>query len=220
MIKETKAFCCMSGGKDSILSFYRAWRAGTDISYLLNMISSDGSRSRSHGIDSGCLRLQAVAMGVPIIQRRTSWENYENEFKKIVSDLRDKGINTGIFGDIDIQEHRDWVERVCGELRVKAVLPLWGLKREEILTEFIDLGFKAVICAVKADLLTEELLGIEINSEFIKQFESMDDIDICGENGEYHTFVYNGPVFKKGLDIKKGRKILKDNHWFLEIIVK
>ncbi|MDY6863607.1 MAG: diphthine--ammonia ligase [Thermodesulfobacteriota bacterium] len=220
IFKGTKAFACFSGGKESVLSYYRALKSGISISYLVNMVSEDGERCRSHGVSSDCLKLQSDAIGVPVIQRKTSWQNYENEFKKIISDLKNEGIKIGIFGDIDLQEHRDWVERVCKDIEIKPILPLWKGKREELLKDFIQLGFRAIVIATQAFSMGKEWLGRKIDAEFIKNLKDLDNIDLCGEKGEYHTFVFNGPIFKKPVEIKTGEKIFRDNHWFLKIIPK
>ena len=216
MTEAIKAFCCWSGGKESALSFYKLKKSGVNILCLVNMIDSSGKRSRSHGIIPDLLRLQSDAMGIAVIQRRTSWRNYENEFRKAITDLKSKGIKAGIFGDIDLQEHRDWVERVCSELDVEPVLPLWKEKREDLLGEFIGVGFKAIVVAVQSDFLGRKWLGRKIDERFMMDIKKL-DIDICGEKGEYHTFVYDGPIFRKPVEFSTKRKILKNKHWFLDL---
>lgn len=218
-MSKKKAFCCWSGGKESALSCYKVMRnQSIKVTYLLNMISEDGKYSRSHGINPSLLQLQAEAIGISIIQRRTTWETYEEEFKKAVLDFKRENIRAGIFGDIDLQEHREWVESVCKKMEIKPILPLWERNREDLLKEFIQAGFKAIVVAVKADFLTKEWLGRELNNEFIEDLKALGSIDLCGENGEYHTFVYDGSIFKKPVEFKVGNKYLKDRHWFLEII--
>ena len=212
-----KAFVSWSGGKESSLACWRVIKRGFEVKYLLNMVSEDGRYSRSHGISSRLLRKQAEAIKIPIAQVKTSWKTYEENFKKAVLKLKEQGIEAGVFGDIDLREHRDWVERVCRELKIKAILPLWEQDREELLKEFIGVGFKAIVAAVDADCLSKELLGHRINREFIQKLKTIKDIDLCGEEGEYHTFVYGGPIFRKPLKFVTGRKILKDKKWFLEI---
>ncbi|MBW1678556.1 MAG: diphthine--ammonia ligase [Deltaproteobacteria bacterium] len=214
-----KAFVSWSGGKEASLAYYKTLK-NIEAVYLLNMISEDGRRSRSHGIDANCLRLQSEAIGIPIIQRRTSWQNYESEFKQVISDLKREEVKLGIFGDIDLQGHRDWVERVCKEMGVKAILPLWKERREKLLKDFINTGFKAIVVATQANLLGKEWLGRKIDEKFIEDLRALGNIDMCGEEGEYHTFVFDGPIFKDPLEITTGEKVLKDNHWFLEIIPK
>ena len=218
-MEKLKAFTCWSGGKESCLSLYKAMQIESlEVKYLLNMINKDGLYSRSHGISSNLLKEQASAIGIPIVQRKTSWEDYEEEFKKVVSKLKKENISAGVFGDIDLQEHRDWIERVCKDVGIKPVLPLWKEEREKLLEQFIQAGFKAIIVATNAEFLGKEWLGQEINKKFVEELRVLGNIDLCGEKGEYHTFVYDGPIFKKPVEFIAGKGYLKDNHWFLEII--
>jgi len=212
-----KVFCSWSGGKESSLACYRAILEGFEVSFLLNMISEDGKRSRSHGLDSKLLEAQSKAMDMPIVQRKTTWDSYEDEFKKAVSDLKKQGIAGGIFGDIDLQEHRDWVERVCKESGIEAFEPLWHNKRRHLLKEFIEAGFNALIVATKPELMNHEWLGRNIDEKFINDLAALKNIDLCGEAGEYHTFVTDGPMFKEKIEILSAKKVLRDNHWFLDI---
>jgi len=211
-----KAFVSWSGGKETSLACYKIMQSqDAKITYFLNMASEDGQRSRSHGVSSQLLKAQAQAAGVPIIQKRTTWENYEEKFKKAVLELKKKGVNAGIFGDIDLKEHRDWVERICRDVGIKPMLPLWQRKREEILREFIQAGFRAMVVTTAVNFLGIEWLGRQINREFIEDLKILKDIDLCGEKGEYHTFVYDGPIFKKPVELVIGKKILNNKHWFL-----
>ena len=214
--EKMKAFVSWSGGKDSCLSCYEATKSkDIEVSYLLNMISKDGKNSRSHRISSDLLRLQAEAIGIPVIQRKTTRKTYEKEFRKAVSCFEKENIRVGIFGDIDLQGHRDWIERVCKELQIKPVFPLWERKRKKIMEEFIKTGFKAIIVATNSEFLGEDWLGRRIDREFVKDIKNLGNVDICGENGEYHTFVYNGPIFRKPVRFIGGKKILREKSWFL-----
>ncbi len=226
-----KVFISWSGGKETSLALYRVMQnRDVEVAYLLNMVSEDGKYSRTHGISSKLLKLQAEAIGIPIIQRRATWESYERVFKKAVLEFRKKNIQAGVFGDIDLQGHRDWIERVCKCVCIRPTLPLWKEKREKLLKEFINAGFKTVIVATRANLLGKEWLGRRIDKEFIKDLKALGNIDLCGENGEYHTFVYDGPIFKKPVEFSIGKKVLtqplragvglKDKHWFLKLNVK
>lgn len=214
-----KAFISWSGGKDTSLSCYRVMQ-NQDIEaiYLLNMISSNGERSRSHGVSSMLLKTQSEAIGIPIVQRKTAWQRYEEEFKKALSDLMRENVEAGVFGDIYLQEHRDWLERACKESGIKAIFPLWGGKTEEIIQEFIDSGFEAIVVATKADILGPEWLGRRINEQFVSDLKSLGQIDLCGERGEYHTFVVDGPIFKERIDIIESKKVKRNNCWFLDIL--
>lgn len=217
--KTTKAFVSWSGGKETSLSCYKAMQnKDIKITYLLNMVSSDGKHSRSHGVNSSLLQLQAEAIGIPIIQRKTTWDTYEEEFKKATLGFKKEGITVGVFGDIDLQEHRDWVERVCKDVGIVPLLPLWKERRERLLKEFINLGFKAIIVATQAEFLGKEWLGRRIDKKLVKELKAIGNIDLCGEKGEFHTFVYDGPIFKKPVEFSFGKKTQKNGHWFLEVI--
>ena len=191
-----KVFVSWSGGKESALSCYRAMqRKDLEVAYLLNMVSEDGAHSRSHGVKANRLEAQAEAMGVPILQKRCTWDTYEDAFKNAVAELKKEGIEGGIFGDIDLQAHRDWVERVSKESGIKAILPLWGGEREHLITEFLEAGFEATVVSVKPEALGPEWIGRKIDKVFVEDIKKMGNIDLCGEAGEYHTFVTGGPIF-------------------------
>ena len=209
-----KVFSSWSGGKECALATHKAISQGLEVSYLVNFISEDGERSRSHGIKASVLALQAEAIGIPLIQVKTSWENYEENFKKVVKELlQDKGIEGGVFGDMDLEEHREWVERVCGEVGIKAFLPLWGMEAEELVKEFLNLKFRAIVIATR---LEEGLLGKVLDKALVRRISQLGSHP-CGESGEYHTFVTGGPIFKRALKVTKGERERRDNMWFWEI---
>jgi uncharacterized protein (TIGR00290 family) len=213
-----KAFVAWSGGKDSALAYYRACQmADIDITYLVNMLNDDGAFSRSHHVPADLLGLQGEKMGIPIVQKVTTWDDYEGRFKEAIIGLKENGVEAGIFGDIDIQEHRDWVERVCMETDIIPVLPLWHYDREELLTEFIEVGFKAIVVVTNASCLSKEWLGRQIDGHFVDDLRYTAGIDLCGEKGEYHTFVCDGPIFKEAIVFTPGEPILVDGYWFLKI---
>lgn len=215
---KVKTFVSWSGGKDAALSYYRVM-GDFHVTHLLNMVAKDGRISRSHGIRTDILRLQAEAMGLTIVQPRSSWETYEAEFKKTLSGLKGRGVEVGIFGDIDLEEHREWVKRVSRESGMEAVLPLWGeKKRENLIEELIEAGFEAVIVAIKKNVLGPEWLGRRIDHDFVRDISKIKGVDISGEGGEYHTFVVSGPIFKKRINILKSEKITRDRHCFLDIL--
>ena len=208
-----KVFASWSGGKESALATYKAISQANQVSYLVNFASEDGTRSRSHGISSLALDLQAKAIGIPLIQVKTSWENYEENFKRAVTELKGKGIEGGVFGDMDLEEHKEWVERVCTELEIKPILPLWGITPEKLLAEFWGSGFKSIVVATRLD---KSLLGRSLDRAFLDKLRKY-GCHPCGESGEYHTFVTGGPIFKQQLNIIQGKKVQRDNVWFLDI---
>ncbi len=206
-----------SGGKDSCFACYRAMCRGYDISYLVNFISKEYKRVSFHGTEDKLIQLQAEALGIPLLQKETTGNGYEQEFKEAVRSLIPNGIKGMIFGDIYLQEHKDWVERVCGELGIKAVEPFWGEEPERILLEFMNAGFEAIIVSAKADLFGKEWIGGKVDRDFFKYLKE-NSIDICGENGEYHTLVVDGPMFKKKLRITESKSITREGYWFLDTL--
>ncbi|MFH1775866.1 MAG: diphthine--ammonia ligase [Chloroflexota bacterium] len=215
-----EAFASWSGGKDSCLACHRAIAQGAQMRYLVNTVTGDGQRSCSHGISAGVIRLQAQAIGIPLLQIPTTWDSYEAEFKKALQGLKEEGVEVGIFGDIDFNEHRAWVERVCKSASMTARLPLWGESQDGVLRDFIGAGFKSVVVAARADLFDDKILGREVDLGFIEYLEELGEtkpVTPCGEAGEYHTLVLDGPLFQKRVEITKAEKVLRDERWFLEI---
>ena len=175
----------------------------------------------SHGLDSKLMLAQSEAIAIPMVQRKVTWEAYEKEFKSVIRELKQSGVEGAVFGDIsNIAGHEGWIDRVCSELDIKPIKPLWDSDPEQLLTDFIDEGFKALIVMVNADLFGKEWLGRKIDESFIKDLGKLKervDIHFCGELGEYHTFVYDGPLFKKRLKIPDFKKKLTEACWFLDI---
>ena len=213
-----QVFTSWSGGKDSCFACYRAMSSGLKVRYLANMIKEDGRRSWSHGQSPELLKVQSEAIGIPLVQQRTAGDKYEAEFKNMLLAFKQEGVTGGVFGDIDIEEHRQWVERVCQGVDVTPYLPLWGQSQEQILKDFIDSGFEAVVVVTKADLLGEEWLGRKVDMDFLLSLKQTDGIQLCGEAGEYHTFVTDGPLFDQRIEILESNRVLRDGYWFLEIL--
>jgi len=206
-----------SGGKDSCFACWKAISQGLNVSHLLNFINTDSTRAMSHGLDRKLIALQAQAMGLPILQQKVTWETYEAGFKDALGQLKSKGITGLITGDIYLQEHKDWIDRVCGESGVKAVLPLWGMDSARLLADFIEAGFKAIVVSAKAELLGKEWLGRQVDKKLASELEQL-AIDVCGEAGEFHTLVYDGPMFKKPIKIGNAVPITRNSHWILDIL--
>ncbi len=217
-----KVIASWSGGKDSCLACHKALQQGHEVVSLLNFISEEYKRCCFHGIECELMKQQAELTGIPVLQREVpaDMERYEQEFKAAVNELKGKiNIEGMVFGDVYLDEHREWVERVCGELDIQPVQPLWGLPAAEVVREFIDAGFKAVVVSCKADLLGEEFVGRGVDAELLEGLEER-KICPCGENGEFHTLVTDGPLFKRRIEIKRSGPVLKKGfwpHWFLDI---
>jgi uncharacterized protein (TIGR00290 family) len=206
-----------SGGKDSCFACYKAICNGYTISHLMNFISKEYKRVSSHGIESKLIQLQAEAINIPLLQKETTWDEYEKDFKETVKSLIPNGIKGIIFGDIYIQEHKDWVDKVCKELRIEAIEPLWRKEPEKILLEFINEGFEAIIVSADSNLFEKEWVGRKVDKEFLRYLKE-NNIDICGENGEYHTFVVDGPIFKKKIRIAESNIVMRNGRWFLDTL--
>jgi len=209
-------FCSWSGGKDSALSLYKAIQKDLKPKKLLNMMNEKGENSRSHNLPLSILKAQAESLNIPLTTKRSSWDDYEEIFINTLKDFKKEGIDKGVFGDIDLAEHREWEEKVCNKAGLEAVLPLWNQDREALLHEFIDLGFKTMIIVVNEDYLDKKYLGKILDKNLIKEFKEI-GIDPSGENGEYHTVVIDGPIFDKKVKIEKKEILNNENYWFQSV---
>lgn len=217
--KNTRFFTSWSGGKDSCLALHRAITAGAKPAYLLTIIGEDGIRSRSHGLRRDVLEAQASAMGIPLLIRRATWAEYESVFVDVLHEIRKQGVKSGVFGDIDFPPHLEWEEKVCAKTDMTAYLPLWGGARETLLHEFLSLGYKAMIVTVEEKKLDRKFLGRIIDRDIIGEFQEI-GIDPCGENGEYHTLVVDGPIFPKPLLVETGARMKDSGYCTLDVQVR
>jgi len=214
-----RVFASWSGGKDCCLALHRARLSGLDVCYLANTVTADGQRSCSHGMAAGVIKKQAEALGIPIFQQPTGKDDYEARFVEMLKFFQTQGITGGVFGDIDFNAHREWIERVCASAGMTPHLPLWLEDQRRLVEEFIDLGYVAVVVAVKAEILGEEFLGRKLDRQFLDELAGLNrGITPCGEAGEFHTLVLDGPLFKKRLEITASEKVTRGDHHFLEIL--
>jgi diphthine-ammonia ligase len=210
------AFCSWSGGKDSALALHEAIGAGARPQLLVTMLTEDGLRSRSHGLHRSVLEAQAEAIGLPIEFSAATWDDYERGFLGLVAVATERGAKTGIFGDIDIEDHRRWVERVCAKHDATARLPLWQRDRGSLVRQLLREGFKTVIVAVRDQVLPESLLGRVLDEEVLEVIAAA-GADLAGEWGEYHSLVIDGPLFDHPLDLALGEHSLRDGVWFVDV---
>ncbi|WP_104990008.1 diphthine--ammonia ligase [Deinococcus sp. NW-56] len=192
-----------SGGKDSALALTRALEAGGRPLALLTVLDDSGTRSRSHGLRPEVLAAQAEALGLPLWTARASWATYEREFAALLTRAAEAGARAVVFGDIDLQDHRDWEDRVCVAARVEAALPLWQEPRRALVEEGLRRGLRSRIVAVREDALPAELLGRELDTGLLDEIERL-GADPCGEGGEFHTVVVDGPGFRSPLTLHAG----------------
>ncbi|HEX3043276.1 MAG TPA: diphthine--ammonia ligase [Bacillota bacterium] len=213
----TSFFCSWSGGKDSCLALYRAMQRGGRIPKLLfTMMTENKDRSHSHGLPIPILEEQARSLGVPLIRRSASWADYEAVFLDALGEFRGQGITTGVFGDIDLEPHRAWVERVCQTAGIRAEEPLWQEARQDLLREFLNAGFKAVVVSIKEGVLDRKFLGRLLSFDLIQEFEAA-GIDPSGEKGEYHTVVVDGPAFSFPVRIEFKEQEYHEGYWFQDL---
>ncbi|HEX5641874.1 MAG TPA: diphthine--ammonia ligase [Thermoleophilia bacterium] len=215
-LAASRFFCSWSGGKDAYLALQRAVERGGAAAALVCMLHEDGGVSRGHGLPLALLEEQAAALGVPLVTRATTWDGYESTFVALLHELRAQGIEAGVFGDIDLQAHRDWVEGVCEVAGLGCHLPLWQEPRRRLLAEFLAGDSRATIVAVDSSKLSPEFLGLVLDDAVIARLEAA-GADACGEEGEYHTMVTAAPLFSRpvplvwdGVEERDGHHLLRD----------
>ncbi len=199
-MNNKKAFCSWSGGKDSCLALNRAVKSGYEISHLLTMFDETGERSRSHAVSLDVMRAQAASLGLELTTPIASWQDYQTVFVEELKKLKSQSLDAAIFGDIDLQAHRDWEETVCAAAKIEAVLPLWSENRLDLVNEFLAEGFQSVVICVNEKYLPKEFCGRVFDEQFIRDLPH--GVDACGENGEFHTFVFDGKLFKNPVPYK------------------
>jgi len=195
-----------SGGKDSAYALHIAKQQGHEVSCLLTMMSEE--KSKFHLIRSDLLDAQAEAIKVPLIKKQTTNETYEQDFKAVLAELKTKNVEGLVTGDIcQVAGHEeDWLNRVCREIGLNPIRPLWMGDTKQIYLNYIDVGFKATVIRANLSKLGIEWLGQTLDKKFYNNLLNLDDIDPCGERGEYHTIVTDGPYFKKKIEILETQK--------------
>jgi len=214
---DSKFVCSWSGGKDSCMALYRASRIGQPVK-LFTMFNETGLKSRSHGLSLPFVRLQADALGLPIATRSATWGDYEAEFIAALCHFKEEGVQAVAFGDIDLEDHGVWEEKVCNAAGLKLCLPLWKNDRRELVTEFISLGFKAVIVTVNEKMLNPKYLGRVLTMTLLEELDQQ-GVDLCGENGEFHTAVLDGPIFQHPVTPKLEEVQTHQGYSFLTLTV-
>ncbi len=189
---------------------------------MLNTYRPENGRGAWHGIRTELIREQARSVQIPMLQKAVGTSDYQERFIESLVELKDKGVDTMIFGDIDPIENRSWCEDVCEKAGLKSFFPLWRMDHKQIVNEFIGSGFKAIIVSVDSRVLGREELGKEINDEFLEHLEDLKkerpSISVCGENGEFHSFVYDGPLFKTPVRFTMGETVMKNGNWTVDLL--
>ncbi len=208
-----------SGGKDSTLALHRLKNTHR-VRYLVSTITADFDRVSIHGARRALLERQAESLGIPLklgfIPASADNETYEKAMAKVLIQLKEEGIDTIAFGDIFLEDIREYREKMLRKLGMRGLFPLWMEDTHHLAEEFIELGFRAVVISS----FYPRLLGMEYDRQFLEELKAIgEDIDPCGERGEFHTFVYDGPLFSHPIRFRKGEKLIrKEGYSYIDLI--
>lgn len=211
MKEAQKAIFCWSGGKDSAYCLHKVLTEKLfDVKYLLTTINGRLKRISMHGVREELLDSQANSIGIPLLKIRVDKATnaeYEKKMKATLLKIKSEGINNVIFGDIFLADLRIYRENNLAKIGSKGFFPLWKMDTAKLLRDFVAQRFKAVVCCTNDGYLGKEWVGREIDRTFIKQLPP--NVDPCGENGEFHSFCYAGPIFKKKINFTVGKKVYR-----------
>ena len=210
-----------SGGKDSCLALYEIQKAKEyRVAALLTTITRDYDRISMHGVRRVLLERQAASLGLPLhevfITKDATNQEYEAKTEEAFSAYRDQGIDRVVFGDLFLEDIRAYRDQFLARHQMHGIYPVWLRDTTEFIKEFISLGFKAVITCVDGKILDSSFAGMMIDENFLSALPP--HIDPCGENGEFHTFVFDGPVFKEAVRFSIGEKVERDSFWFCDLL--
>ncbi len=211
-----------SGGKDSALALYEIQKAGGyEIATLLTTVTEDYDRVSIHGVRTTLLDQQAAALGLPVEKMRlpkgADDKDYEKELLTLLRSHRNRGVVAVVFGDIFLEDVKKFRDELLTKIGMHGIYPLWKRDTRQLAETFIALGFKAVVTMVDSNALGKEFAGREYDRKFLAELPQ--NIDPCGENGEFHTFVYAGPLFKKTVAFAKGETVLRENRfWHTDLL--
>jgi uncharacterized protein (TIGR00290 family) len=216
MSTSEKVVFTWSGGKDSAMSLYQLEMAnGCEVLALLTTVTEDYDRISMHGVRAALLEQQAESLRLPLDQVRitsgASNEEYEARMEERLRHYRSRGVRSVVFGDIFLEDLKRYREQNLAKLGLKGLFPIWKQDTGELARAFVDLGFKAVITCVDTQVLDRRFAGREFDGRFLADLP--DGVDPCGENGEFHSFVYDGPIFRETIRFTRGETVLRDNRF-------
>ncbi|MBI4706511.1 MAG: diphthine--ammonia ligase [Candidatus Omnitrophica bacterium] len=216
MVME-KIIFAWSGGKDSAMALYELKKnRDYEISALLTTITEDYSRISMHGVREILLEQQADSLGLPLekiyITKKSSNEEYETKMRDTLIRYQSNGVFSVAFGDIFLEDLKKYREGNLLKIGMKGIFPVWKRNSFELANTFIDLGFKAVITCIDSKVLDKAFAGRNFDKQFLSELPP--NVDPCGENGEFHSFVYEGPIFSKRILYEKGEVVLRDNRYY------
>lgn len=209
---KPKAIFNWSSGKDSALALYKTLQENRmEVTALLTSINQEFQRISMHGVPVSLLEKQAESLGLPLIKmelpKEPSMEEYKDIMNKTMSDIQSMGITHSVFGDIFLEDLRKYREDQLSSIGMEAVFPLWKQNTSDLIHEFLDLGFKTIVTCVNGNDLDKSFAGRVIDQDFIRDLP--EHVDPCGENGEFHTFTFDGPLFKNSIQFEIGETVKK-----------
>jgi uncharacterized protein (TIGR00290 family) len=207
-----------SGGKDSTLALDRARRGGLDVRFLANIYEGSTGRVRFHGVRQGLIATQARALGLEYVAAATSPQSFEDAFLATLGRLKASGVTGIIFGNIHLEDVRAWYEERVTANGLEHIEPLWGAPPVEIAWEVVEQGYRPIIVGVDMARPAVSYLGREFDADVVTEMSTTDELDPCGEAGEYHTFVFDGPEFKTPVDYEVGETVEIDGHRFIDLV--
>jgi uncharacterized protein (TIGR00290 family) len=210
-MKIPKAIFCWSGGKDSSYALHKVLSEKQyDVKYLLTTVNEKFKRISMHGVREELLYLQSTSLGIPLLKVSVSEGTnveYEQQMERTLLQAKAEGIEHVIFGDIFLEDLRTYREQNLAKVGMKGVFPLWKMDTKWLINDFLAKGFKTVTCCINDGQLSKEWVGKEIDQWFIDNLPAM--VDPCGENGEFHTFCFEGPIFKNTISFSIGERVYK-----------
>jgi diphthine-ammonia ligase len=215
--QPTACALSFSGGKDSTLALDRAVRRGWPVRYLLNLYDAASQRVRFHGVRQELIQAQADVLGLTLLSYPTEPETFEQIFLSALDDLCARGVDAIIFGDIHLDDVRAWYEERTTAKGLAHLEPLWGEPVGLLAREVVQRGYHAILTSVELARASETWLGQPLSEPLISEFEAS-GIDACGERGEYHTFVSNGPLFRHPLPIRLGERVSMPGYALIELV--
>lgn len=207
-----------SGGKDCTLAFDRARRLHYDVRYLGNIYEGATGRVRFHGVRRELIAAQAEAMGLKPVLLHTTPNDFEPVFLDLLSDLRDRGCSGVVFGNIHLAEVRAWYEERVADAGLEHVELVWGEPPMELVYEIVERGYRGLLVSVDLTTAAAPFLGRELDADLLTDIGITDDLDPCGERGEFHTFIYDGPEFRHPVDFRQGKIEEIDGHRFIDLL--
>ncbi len=216
-----KLLFCWSGGKDSAMALHEIKKNNEyEVVSLLTTITADYDRISLHGVRRILVEQQAQSLDIPLhkvfIPKTCSNEIYAAKMTEALTKFKQEGVENVAFGDIFLEDVRKYREDNLAQLNMKGVFPVWGRDTAELVQSFLALGFKSVVSCIDTKVLDEKFLGRQLDKDFIAELPP--GIDPSGENGEFHSFVYDGPIFKERIDYKRGELVLRDSFHFCDLI--